>query len=212
MGRGGFLPEEIDIDLGTTGAGPTSLVVGQFDNDSKLDVALTANFTGNVTILRNFDPVTKSFVPAAYVKVGDEPLDIAAGQFGGDATHDLVVVNKAGNTVQVLTNDGSGVFTAGLAVATGGKNSSSIVVGNFTGDASLDVAVVHASPLTNANPFGGVTLLRGNGASGLTLVPGYYTVGATPTDALVSILFKAKKASPTFPPMSAACLVNPIGR
>ncbi|HBJ38596.1 MAG TPA: hypothetical protein DDZ51_28375, partial [Planctomycetaceae bacterium] len=184
-GKGGFLPEEIDIDLGTTGAGPTSLVVGQFDNDTKLDVALTANFTGNVTILRNFDAAKKGFGSIAYVKVGNEPIDIAAGQFGGDVKPDLVVVNKAANTVQVLTNNGSGVFTAGPARATGGKNSSSIVVGNFTGDASLDVAVVHASPLTTANPFGGVTLLRGNGAGGLTLVPGYYTVGATPTDAVV---------------------------
>jgi hypothetical protein len=95
-GKGGFLAEEIDIDLGTTGAGPTSLVVGQFDNDTKLDVALTANFTGNVTILRNFDPVTKSFQPAAYVKVGDEPLEIAAGQLGGDAKLDLVVSQQSG--------------------------------------------------------------------------------------------------------------------
>jgi subtilisin family serine protease/Tol biopolymer transport system component len=184
-GLGGFLPEEIDIDLGTAGAGPTSLVVGQFDDDERIDVALTANFTGNVTILLNFDPVSKTFASTAYVEVGDEPLDIAAGDFTGNGKADLVVVNKADNTVQLLTNNGSGVFTAGPGVPTGGRNSGSIVVGNFTGDASLDVAVVHASPLTTATPFGGMTVLRGNGSGGLTRMPEYYTVGATPTDSVV---------------------------
>jgi len=181
---GGFSPTEIDLDLGTGGAGPTSLVIGQFDNNSKLDVALTANYTGNVTVLLNFDPLSKTFASRSYVKVGNEPLDIAAGQFGGDSKPDLVVVNKADNSVQLLTNNGSGVFTAGAATASGGKTSVSLVVGNFTGDSSLDVAVVHASPLTTNTTNGGVTVLRGNSAGTLTLSPGYYQVGALPIDSV----------------------------
>ncbi|HBJ35594.1 MAG TPA: hypothetical protein DDZ51_12770, partial [Planctomycetaceae bacterium] len=188
-GQGGFLPDEIDIDLGTNGARPTSLVVGQFDNDAdqRLDVALTANSTGYVTVLLNFDPVSKQFASINHVKVGEEPLDIAAGSFNGNGRVDLVVVNKANNTVQVLSNNGSGVFTAGPGVPTGGRNASSIVVGNFTGDASLDVAVIHANPRTGAsNPFGEMTVLRGNGSGGLTRQPEFYTLGATPTDAVVA--------------------------
>ncbi len=82
---------------------------------------------------------------------------------GGDGAADLVVVNKADNTVQVLTNNGNGVFAAGPAVTTGG---------NFRAPSSLatlpvmhrsNVAVVHVLPLNNSTPFGGVTLLQGNG-------------------------------------------------
>ncbi|MCM2373704.1 Ig-like domain-containing protein, partial [Aporhodopirellula aestuarii] len=193
-GSGGFLPDQINVDLGQSGSGPTSLVVGQFDDDSKLDVALTANFAGNVTVLLNFDPVTKSFGSTTYVKVGDEPLDIAAGQFGGDAKPDLVVVNKVGNTVQLLTNNGSGVFTAGTAVLSGGKGSSSIVVGRFSGDALDDVAVIHSSPKDTTSPFGGVTVLAGNGVGGLALQPSYYQVGALPIDSVTADFNKDGRA------------------
>ncbi len=183
---GGFLPDQINIELGQSGSGPTSLVVGHFDNNPRLDVALTANFAGNVTVLLNFDKDSQTFASTAYVKVGTEPLDIAAGQFTDDAMLDLVVVNKVGNTVQLLTNNGSGVFTAGAPIASGGKNSVSIAVGNFTGDASTDVAVVHASPSMTDTPFGGVTVLRGDGAGGLTLTPNYIRVGALPIDSVVA--------------------------
>ena len=187
---GGFLPDAIDIDLGNDGAGPTALVVGQFDNDAKLDVALTANYASKVTVLLNFNPATKSFASQSAVAVGLLPIDIVAGQFGGDAKLDLVVVNKGagtvGSTVQVLTNNGNGVFSAGPPIPTGGKDSVSLVAGNFTGDANLDVAVVHASPSATNTPFGGVTVLRGNGAGDLNLEASYYQVGAVPIDSVTA--------------------------
>ena len=193
-GQGGFLANEIDIDLGINGSGPTSIVVGQFDSDSKLDVAVTAHFSSKVVVLLNFNPTTKSFASLSYVDVGLLPLDIVAGQFGGDSKLDLVVVNKGASTsvptvastVQVLTNNGSGIFTAGPPIPSGGKDSVSLVAGNFTGDTSLDVAVVHASPATTNTPFGGVTLLRGNGTGGLVLQPSYVQVGALPIDSAIA--------------------------
>ncbi len=181
-GEGGFLPDQIDLDLGDAGSGPTSIVVGWFNDNDDLDVALTANFAGNVTVLLDFDPDSLQFGSRATVTVGREPLDIAAGQFDGDSNLDLAVVNKADNTVQLLINDGAGGFTAGLPVPTGGNAPVSIVVGDFTGDALPDVAVVHASPLLSDSPFGGVTILSGDGASGLTGEPNYYEVGALPID------------------------------
>ncbi len=184
-GHGGFLPDEIDIDLGK-GSGPTSLVVGQFDDDPDLDVALTANFAGKVTVLWNFDSASKTFGSTQSIDVGNEPLDIAAGQFAGDVKPDLVVVNQADNTVQLLTNDGSGAFTAGAAVATGGKGSSSLVVGQFSGDEFDDVSVIHAIPRDTTSPIGGVTVLAGNGTGGLALQSSYYEVGALPIDSVTA--------------------------
>ncbi len=187
-GQGGFLATEIDMDLGSDGAGPTSLVVGQFDNDSRLDVALTANYSSKVSVLLNYNPTTRTFASQTAVNVGLLPIDIVAGQFGGDSKLDLAVVNQGSttvaSTVQLLTNNGSGVFTAGTAIPTGGKTSVSIVAGNFAGDASTDIAIVHASPSTTTTPNGGVTILRGNGAGGLTLEPSYHQVGALPIDSV----------------------------
>ncbi len=187
-GLGGFLATEIDVDLGSNGAGPTSLVVGQFDNDSRLDVALTANYSSKVIVLLNYNPTIRTFASQSAMNVGLLPIDLVAGQFGGDSKLDLAVVNQGsstvGSTIQLLTNNGSGVFTAGAATPTGGKTSVSIVAGNFVGDASTDIAVVHASPSTTNTPNGGVTVLRGNDAGGLTLEPSYYQVGALPIDSV----------------------------
>ncbi len=186
--KGGFLPDPIDIDLGKDGVGPASLVIGQFDNDPKLDVALTAKLSSKVIVLLNFNPTTKTFASQSAVTVGLQPTDIVVGQFGGDSKLDLVVVNqgsasvKGDSTVQVLTNNGSGVFTAGPPVPTGGDDSISLTAANFAGDTSLDVAVVHAAPANTSTPNGGVTILVGNGAGGLSLQSTFYQTGALPID------------------------------
>ncbi len=189
-GLGGFLSTEIDVDLGSNGTGPTSLVVGQFDTDSKLDVALTANFSSKVIVLLNFDPTNRTFGSQSAVNVGLLPIDLVTGQFGGDPKLDLAIVNQGSSTVastvQLLTNNGNGVFTAGPPIATGGKTSVSLVAGNFAGDPSTDIAIVNASPLTTNTPNGGVTVLRGNGAGGLSLEPSYYQVGAVPIDSVTA--------------------------
>ncbi|MFK8115691.1 MAG: FG-GAP-like repeat-containing protein, partial [Rubripirellula sp.] len=185
-GSGGFLPELIKIDLGTAGSGPSSIALGQFDDDLRLDLAVTANFASNVTVLLNFDAATKQFLSRADLAVGEEPIDIVVGQFAGDAKPDLIVVNGGGvsgdETLNLLTNDGSGVFAVGPSIATGGSGSVSIVAGDFTGDSSLDVAVVHSAPATSDTPLGGATVLAGDGNGGLSLQPEFYTLGAFPID------------------------------
>ncbi len=204
--QGAFLPQAIDIDLGTTGLGPTSLVVGQFDNDSRIDVAITASYSKNVVILRNFEPATNQFQSRADVAVGVFPVDIAIGQFGGDSKPDLVVLNQlnatspGSSTVQVLVNNGSGVFQAGAAVLTGGKNATSIVVGDFIGDANSDIAVVNRDPKTAGTPNGGVSLLRGNGIGSLFATSNYIELGASrsmPWPATSTAMAEPTSQSPT---------------
>ncbi|MFK8112089.1 MAG: S8 family serine peptidase [Rubripirellula sp.] len=180
-GQGGFLPTEIDIDLGSSGGGPSALVVGQFDGSGSTDIAVVNNFASNVMILSGFDGT--DFVSKVAVQVGQEPLDIAAAQITGDADHqDLVVINKANNTLQVLLNDGSGGFTAQPAIGTGGTFPVAIIAGQFTGDSSTDVAVAHSISSTPSSPFGDVQILAGNGSGGFTLDGEALPVGALPTD------------------------------
>ena len=142
---GGFLSQEVDVDLGIGGAGANAMVIGQFDDNPQLDVALTASLAGNVVVLLNFDSTTYSFASRHYVEVGSEPQDLASGQFGGDSAIDLAVVNRDDHSVQLLINDGRGAFTPTAPVATGGKRPVSLVAGDFTGDFLTDVVVVHAA-------------------------------------------------------------------
>ena len=181
-GDGGFVSDEIDIDLGTNGGGPMSLVVGQFNGaETPLDVAVANNFAANVMVLLDFDGA--DFESRQTIAVGDEPLDLALAQITGDADHlDFVVVNRADSTIQALLNDGQGSFSAAQPVNTGGRNPISIVTGPLIGDEAIDVAIVHAAPSSPDSPFGDVRVFAGDGTGGFSLMPEQYLVGATPTD------------------------------
>ncbi len=178
-GSGGFRSEEYDIDLGLNGNGPTSLVVGQFDNDPRLDVAIAANLSWKVIVLLNFDERTRNFASQSSISVDPYPIELVTGQFGGNTATDLAVLSRGiglgQSTVRILTNSGNGVFTPGTPVFTGGVFGSSISAGNFVGDGSTDLAIVHANPGTTN---GLLTILRGNAAGGLTLEAKSYFLGA----------------------------------
>ncbi len=187
-GQGGFLPDQIDIDLGDDGGGPTSLVVGQFNGaGTPLDLAVTNNFKSNVVVLRDFNG--SGFDLKQTVVVGgptsdSQPLDIAAAVIADTSDPnrlDIFVVNKADNSVQLLLNDGSGLFSAQSPIASGGIAPVAVVAADLTGDGFTDIAVVHAAP-SAGTPSGDVRILAGDGLGGFVLTPIRYEVGATPTD------------------------------
>ncbi len=187
--HGGFLADEIDVQLGSFGSGATSLVVGQWnDPGSGLDLAVANAFSSNVTVLLDFNASSGEFTSISSIVVGEEPKQIRAGDLNGDSVLDLVVVNKGNDavdddgSVQVLLNDGNGGFTALPAVDTHGESPVSLVVGEFTGDDFADVAVANARPLNSGTPNGGITLLAGNGTGALTHDGNYYEVAALPID------------------------------
>ena len=185
--RGGFLPDEIDVDLGQSGGGPVSLAVGQFNGPgTPLDVAVVNNLVDSVAILTDFNG--SGFESVQQVSVGRGPLDIVSASISGNPDHsDLVIVNSGDNTIQVLSNSG-GTFTAQTAIASGGNTPVSIVAGQLNDpvDSVLDLAVAHAAPFSSTTPFGDVRILAGDGAGGFSLTPTRYGVGAIPTDLITA--------------------------
>ncbi|PAY20398.1 hypothetical protein CKO51_06060 [Rhodopirellula sp. SM50] len=183
--HGGFSSQKIDVDLAASGGGPVSIIAGQFNGtDTAIDLAVVNNFSSNVTIFTDFNGA--GFDSLSNVAVGQEPIDLVAAPVSGDVgASDLVVVNKADRSIQILSNDGDGAFSAGQPIPTGGIDPVAIVAGDLTGDASLDVAVVHATP-SGSTPFGDVRILEGNSAGELSLTPAVYEVGAFPADLVVA--------------------------
>jgi hypothetical protein len=99
--------------------------------------------------------------------VGAGAISIATGDFNGDGTLDLAVVNEADNTVSVLLGKPDGTFEPQVTYATG-LGPLAVVAGDFNGDGNLDLAV------TNGNCVPGklglltcdvrtVSMLLGNG-------------------------------------------------
>lgn len=100
--------------------------------------------------------------------VGSNPQSIAAGQFNGDTSLDLVTANGSSGNVTVLTNNGAGGFVASASFSTG-NNPIAVVVGDFNRDGHDDLAV--------ANYYGNsVTILLGDGHGSFQLktnLPGF---------------------------------------
>ena len=66
---------------------------------------------------------------------------IVAGDFTGDGHLDLAVANGGSDTVSVLLGNGDGTFQPQVTYAVGGRAADSIVAGDFRGDGRLDLAV-----------------------------------------------------------------------
>src|SRR6266545_816562 len=141
-------------DFGT-GARSSSVAVGDFSGDGKLDLAV-AGGSGTVSILLGTG--TGSFGARTDFVTGSGPASVAVGDFNGDGTLDLAVANFFGNTVSILLGTGPGSFGAKTDFGTGG-GPDSVAVGDFNGDGKLDLAVANfgsntVSILLNTGPTG----------------------------------------------------------
>lgn len=120
----------------SVGTGPYSIVVGDFDRDGKLDVAVTDEY---LTILKGngngtFNP------PAAPFHLSNTSADLKVADFNGDGKLDLVTSGVfATGALQVLLGNGDGTFQ-NLGDQISGKSSVSVVVADLNGDTRPDLS------------------------------------------------------------------------
>ncbi|MFQ5491987.1 MAG: FG-GAP-like repeat-containing protein, partial [Phycisphaerae bacterium] len=102
-GLGGFGPRA-DIGVGSYpfGAAPHSLVPADLDADGDVDIAVSNNFSNNVTVMVNDG--TGNLSQIFNFGSADSPDAVAAGDFDKDGKLDLVTVHFAIDTVAALTN------------------------------------------------------------------------------------------------------------
>src|ERR671913_442838 len=88
---------------------PRSVAVGDFNNDTILDLAVANQNSDNVSILLGNGNGT--FVtPAVNFGAGDGPTSVAVGDFNNDTILDLATANQNSNNVSILLGNGNGTF------------------------------------------------------------------------------------------------------
>jgi hypothetical protein len=150
-GDGTFRPVVI---YGTGGAYPTSVALGDLNNDGKVDIVVsnyqttTSDYTGRIgVLLGNGDGTFQPAVTCLSGGVGDN--SVALADLNGDGRLDLLAVNQGATvgpstgTLGVLLGNGDGTFqpvianpTTRLSVDYFGQ----MAVADFNGDGKLDVA------------------------------------------------------------------------
>ena len=151
---------------------------GDFDRDGDLDLAVTNGSVNSVTILLGDGSGGYSAAPGSPIATGTTPRAVVADDWDGDGKLDLAIANLNGANVTILMGDGAGGLSAaaGSPVAVG-TTPSSIAVGDWNANGTLDLAVTNGG--TN-----NVTILLGNGTGGFSVAAGSpVAVGTNPQGA-----------------------------
>ena len=155
-----------------TGTQPGSIVLGDFNGDGVLDMAVTNGGDNTLTILLGKGDGTFT-ATASSPQTGTYPSFVTVGDFNRDGKADLAVANLNSNNVTILLGNGDGTFTAAASSPETGYQPQSMAVGDFNGDGMLDLAVLNAGVNT-------VTVLLGNGDGTFTASPLSSQTGSQP--------------------------------
>src|SRR5207237_843170 len=122
------------------GSLPQVVEAADFNGDGKLDL-VTPNFnSNNVSVLPGNGNGT--FGAATTFAAGTQPNAVAAADVNGDGKLDLVAANNGSANVSMLLGNGDGTFQAAQNFGSGaGSTPRGLVLGDFTGDGQLDIAV-----------------------------------------------------------------------
>ena len=125
-------------------------VTGDFNHDGKSDVA-TIRLDGTIDVILSPGPGIAGQTPIvsnAGNQYGFDIVDVAVADMNGDGIPDLVGLDYANSQVVIWISNGDGTFSAPhtyflkLSEATMSAALSSILVGDFNHDGTMDVAVL----------------------------------------------------------------------
>jgi hypothetical protein len=124
---------------------PQDVVAGRLDGDTIMDLAVAVRDPAGAVIIL-FGNGNATFTMSSTVTVGDRPRGLSIADIDGDGDLDLAVANRDSASASVLTNNGSGSFTA-QTVAVGGE-ARFTALGDFDDDGDRDLAVTNADNRT----------------------------------------------------------------
>ncbi len=163
-GDGGFSDDGANFSVAPAGSGPIALAAANLNGQGPIDLVVANNLNGTATVFLDLDGT--GFASMVTYDVGETPIDIATGDFDGSGSVDFAVTNEQTGTVTLMLNDGSGQFSVGAVVPSGGIAPTGIVAGRFNDDEHIDLAVANFGNNPFGSDFGNVSVLlsRGDGS------------------------------------------------
>ena len=137
--NGTFKPQ---TTFSTGSSRPRSIAVGDFNNDTELDIAVVNYGTNNIGVFlqdRNGSFANQTTFSTGY---DSDPYSLAVADLNNDDKLDIVVANYGTNNVGVLLGYGNGTFAIQIIFTTGiNSHPYSIAIDNLNNDTYLDIVV-----------------------------------------------------------------------
>lgn len=135
---------------------PNAIVVADFDNDSRLDIAVANYGTNNIGVFLQYNKGEYSNLVSYSTGSGSMPRSLAVGDFNDDGQLDITVANSGTNRIGIFFGDEYGKFSGQVPFFIAADfQPISIAVADLNHDGHLDVAVVCYFPSNVGILFGG---------------------------------------------------------
>jgi hypothetical protein len=119
-----------------------SVAVGDFNNDTRLDIVVANSGSNNVNVLLGYG--NGCFANQTTYLTDSAPQFVAVGDFNSDSLLDIIVAIPDVNKIGIFLGYGNGIFGDLVKFSMGyGSLPFSVVVGDFNNDRKLDFAVVN---------------------------------------------------------------------
>ncbi len=153
----------------TKGKSPSDIVIGNFDANPGLDLAVVNQASSTLSIFSGDN--LGGFSAPTLIKTARKPSAIAVGHMNGDLMDDLVITHSASNKISLLLGTGTGLMPA-VTFKGVGKGPVDLVIGDFNDDGKSDV--VTANPRSHSVGF-----FQGDGLGGFA-EPTRFAAGKRP--------------------------------
>jgi hypothetical protein len=141
-GNGSFANQQIYTTK--HGSNPSSIAVGDFNNDHHLDIVVANNNTSNIGVLLGFGNGTFSAQTMYLISSNARPQHITVGDFNKDHQLDVVIVDSENDQIYILLGYGNGTFdTVTTYDAISQSRPFSIAVTDFNKDNQSDIVVAN---------------------------------------------------------------------
>ncbi|MEO8761377.1 MAG: T9SS type A sorting domain-containing protein [Bacteroidia bacterium] len=179
-GTGSFgAPTTFGVPHNTTYLYPAAIVSGDFNGDSKPDLAMANNNTNNVSVLLNNGSGIFN-LPVTILAADSGTSTIITADFNGDGKLDLVAANYFAHNISVYLGTGTGSFSAATYFPVA-YQPGYLISNDFNQDGKLDIAI----PNLGANT---ISILLGTGTGSfnpvnvLTVIGIHQTITAADFD------------------------------